>query len=102
MPSALLALLSFRSYKCVVFVNVFVLARLTQATAVSRHGHEGAQASTDDAVRPAQGRLLEGAGVLVQKGVHAVGGGGPTVPHKRLCKRKTCASIKIIAKIRWN
>lgn len=59
-------------------------ASLTQAAAVARHGHEGPEWSADDAVRPTQGRLLEGAGVLVQEGVHAVGGGGPAIPHEGL------------------
>lgn len=48
----------------------------------------GAQAaSSDDALRPAQGRLLEGAAVLVQEGVDAVGRGRAAVPHNGLCWR---------------
>lgn len=77
---------------CVVLCCV-VLARLTQAAAVvAGHGHEGPQAPADDAVRPAERRLLEGAGVLVQEGVHAVGGGGSAIPHEGLCSRKTRAA----------
>lgn len=45
---------------------------LTQATAIAWHCHEGSQCATNDAVRPAKGGFLEGAGVLVQKGVHAM------------------------------
>lgn len=51
---------------------------------MARHHHERPQSASDDAVRPAQGRLLEGTGVLVQKGVHAVGGGGAAIPHEGL------------------
>ena len=58
--------------------------RLTQPTAVAWHCHEGAQGATDDAVGPAERGLLEGAGVLVQEGVHAMGGGGAAVPHEGL------------------
>lgn len=57
---------------------------LTQTAAVARHCHEGSQGSADDAVWPAKGGLLEGAGVLVQEGVHAVGGGGAPIPHEGL------------------
>lgn len=53
---------------------------LTEAAAVARHD-QGAQASSDDALRPPQRRLLEGARVLVQEGVDAVGRGGTAVPH---------------------
>lgn len=64
--------------------NVCVCVCLTQAAAVAWHGHEGAQSAADDAVRPAEGGLLEGAGVLVQEGVHAVRGGRAAVPHEGL------------------
>lgn len=59
---------------------------LTETAAVSRHGHEGPQTAPDDTVRSAQGRLLKGAHtrVLVQKRVHAVGGGRPAIPHDGL------------------
>lgn len=65
-------------------VCVCECASLTQATAVAWHCHEGAQGATDDAVGPAERGLLEGAGVLVQEGVHAMGGGGAAVPHEGL------------------
>lgn len=57
---------------------------LTQTTAVARHRHEGPQGAADDAVRPAERGLLEGAGVLVQERVHTVGGGWAAVPHEGL------------------
>ncbi len=63
-------------------VCVCVCVCLTQATAVAWHCHEGSQGTTNDAVWPAEGGLLEGAGVLVQEGVHAMGGGGAAVPHE--------------------
>ena len=91
MPSALLLLSSFRVFVCVcvcvcvcVFKCVNMCVRLTQATAVAWHCHEGPQGAADDAVWPAEGRLLEGAGVLVQERVHAVGGGWAAVPHEGL------------------
>lgn len=61
--------------------------RLTEATAVAWHDHEGAQASPDDALRPSQRRLFEGARVLVEEGVDTVGRRGATVPHYRLCRK---------------
>lgn len=57
---------------------------LTQSTAIARHRHEGPQGAADDAVRPTERGLLEGARVLMQEGVHAVGGGGAAVPHEGL------------------
>lgn len=59
-------------------------AHLTQAATVARYRHEGPQGAADDTVRPAEGGLLERAGVLVQEGVHAVGGGGASIPHEGL------------------
>lgn len=59
-------------------------ARLTQAATIARYRHEGPQGAADDTVRPAEGGLLERAGVLVQEGVHAVGGGGASIPHEGL------------------
>lgn len=67
-----------------VSVWACVCVCLTQTTAVAWHCHEGPQGAADDAVRPAEGGLLEGAGVLVQEGVHAMGGGGAAVPHEGL------------------
>lgn len=75
MASAFLSLTSIRVCVCCV---------LTQAAAMARHHHERSQSAPDDAVWPAQGRLLEGTGVLVQKGVHAVGGGWAAIPHEGL------------------
>lgn len=63
-------------------------ARLTQAATVARYRHEGPQGAADDTVRPAEGGLLERAGVLVQEGVHAVGGGGASISHEGLWKKK--------------
>lgn len=77
MPSALLLLTSFHVCKC-------ANACLTQTTAVAWHWHEGPKGATDDAVRPAEGGLLEGASVLVQEGVHAMGGEGAAIPHEGL------------------
>ena len=57
---------------------------LTETAAVAWHGHEGAQATPDDALRPAEGGLLKGPRVLVQEGVDAVGGWGAAVPHDGL------------------
>lgn len=67
-----------------VRVRVRASVRLTQAATVARDRHEGAQGATDDTVRSAEGGLLEGPGVLVQEGVHAVGGGGASVSHEGL------------------
>lgn len=81
-PSALLLLTSFYVFMCYVCLNKRVY--LTQTTAVARHCHEGSQGAADDTVWSAEGGLLERAGVLVQEGVHAVGGGGAAIPHERL------------------
>ena len=61
---------------------------LTEAAAVARHDHERTQTSSDDALRPSQRRLFKGARVLVQEGVHTVGGGRTTVPHYGLCRTR--------------
>lgn len=57
---------------------------LTQSTPVARHCHEGPQGATDDAVRATERGLFEGASVLVQEGVHAVGSGRAAIPHEGL------------------
>lgn len=72
-----------------VCVRMCKCVSLTQPTAVAWHCHEGAQGATDDAVGPAEWGLLEGAGVLVQEGVHAMGGGGAAVPHEGLWNTTT-------------
>lgn len=57
---------------------------LTETAAISRHGHEGPQTSSDDTVWSTQRRLLKGARVLVQERVHAVGGGRSAISHDGL------------------
>lgn len=69
------------------FVCVNTCMNLTQTAAITWHCHEGPQGAADDAVRPAERGLLEGAGVLVQEGVHAVGGRGAAIPHEGLCNK---------------
>lgn len=58
---------------------------LTEATAIARHDHERAQASSDDALRPSQRWFFEGACVLVEEGVDTVGRRRTTIPHHGLC-----------------
>lgn len=58
---------------------------LTEPTPVARHDHQRAEASSDDALRPPQRRLLEGSRVLVQEGVDAVGGRRASISHDGLC-----------------
>lgn len=60
-------------------------ASLTEPTSVARHDHQRTEASSDDALRPPQWRLLEGSRVLVQEGVDAVGGRRTSIPHDGLC-----------------
>lgn len=77
-------LLPFSHHSLPSYVCMCERARLTQAATVARDGHEGPQGAPDDTVRSAEGGLLEGPGVLVQEGVHAMGGGGASVSHEGL------------------
>lgn len=79
-------------YPLVVFSRIFNdrnefkgKQRLTQPAAVAGHGHERAQASSHHTLGPAQRRLFERAGVLVQEGVDAVGGWRTAASHYGLC-----------------
>lgn len=70
-------------------------ASLTQAATVARYRHEGPQGAADDTVWPAERGLLEGAGVLVQEGVHAVGRGGASISHEGLWEKKEKKKISL-------
>lgn len=58
---------------------------LTEPTAVARHDHKRAQASSDDALRPSQWWLFKGACVLVEERVDTVGRRRTSIPHYGLC-----------------
>lgn len=75
-------------------------ARLTQAATVARYRHEGPQGAADDTVRPAEGGLLERAGVLVQEGVHAVGGGGASISHEGLWEKKEGGKKNLVRRVK--